>query len=220
MFNADPLFDPLFDPLSNQLFDPLSNQLSDPLSNQLCDGLCDELSGTSFWTAKPPARQEFASALLDIGTGPFSLNYNEPDANAFLGYRAFQPTPFGSYVQGGLPFPFNGSPSPPLSSTHLAPAFFTYTADPCPVVDHLGDRFNTFVPAAEQPQAHPTTTPLPAVQDSPPSGTTTKGMLRFARAGADSRWECLWDVGSGVVCGYLGTSPEIKRHMKTHPLEG
>lgn len=161
---------------------------------------------------------------------PPSLVTNNPTTHTFLNSSSPELTSLG------LDSSFPSTIHPQLHPEGMG--YFQRTGynhhDPFPHVAHhqttlspqsidpyllLGDPSTTpAVPGytVDQPFATPRSTASP-VQDISMNRSTryTENILQFLRMRSDSRYECLWDDGSGRLCGYSATLTGVKRHLRS-----
>lgn len=114
-----------------------------------------------------------------------------------MGFNYYDHFPHAAHQQA--------TPFPHLVSPHLP----TYSSAPTPTVpgftiDHPPNATTGRLPASVQD----------LLTNSP--AECTEGILQFLRMRPDFRYECLWDDGSGRLCGYSGTLLGVKRHLRSN----
>ena len=101
-------------------------------------------------------------------------------------------------------------------ATHHQAASSPQTIDPYLLVGNPNTASNMPRSAVDQPPTTPTRNSSAPVPDPFTNGSTeyTEDIWQFLRMGSDYRYECLWDDGSGRLCGQSGTLAGVKRHLQ------
>ena len=100
-------------------------------------------------------------------------------------------------------------------STHEQITSLFHTIDPRLLVNYISTVPATPDPTLGQPQAHFVKSPP---SRGPPGSISTNDAgdaLQFLKMDSNSRYECLRDDGSGKICGYVGTSRQVKQHLRS-----
>ena len=129
----------------------------------------------------------FQAQLSPEGTEHFQrMGFNYYDPFAHAARQ--QATPFPWLLSSYLPA-YNSGPTPTVSGC---------------TINHLLDA--------------PSGSPPASVQDLLANGPAecTEDILQFLRMRPDHRYECLWDDGSGGLCGHSGTLLGVKRHLRSN----
>lgn len=163
-----------------------------------------------------------ASPLASDGTPPLSLLYSKDREVPSFGFvGSFPPALHAQPHPDGIPyFQRTGfsyyDPFPHATHQQLPP--FPQTINPRLLVHNYGTTPTIPGFTVDQPPATLTRGSPSPVQDLPAYGSAecTGDLWQFVRMRHDSQYECLWDDGSGRLCGQIGTLLGVKRHLRSN----
>lgn len=99
----------------------------------------------------------------------------------------------------------SGGHDPCFYSTHEQLTSLFHAIDPCLLANYSA--------ASPTPGS---TVEQPHLIETPPSGSAggSGGVWQFLKMHSSSRYECLWEDGSGRTCGLSGTPSLVERHLQ------
>lgn len=190
-----------------------------PLGNDLVQAVPSQVA-IVYWNVLPSVPRDPTGQIHTEDMPPPLPMGNIPFESPSSGFESSSPSALHTRLHHEGPMYYQGVGSGCFGTTHQQPTLSPQITDPHSLVFDYTTTFTVPGTTVERPLATPTRSSPPTLDPSADAPVEyTEDVLQFLRM-RGHQYECLWEDGSGRLCGYLGSLVGVKRHLRdSHRLE-